>query len=197
MTDAFTEGTKSRLYAMARHFFKRFSVRIPEKEHPWYLKPFEYVVSHPVYWSSSRRSVCGGLFIGIFVGFLPIPGQTVVAVLSALALRVNVPIAAIVIWISNPLTFVPIFYLAYKIGAIVLNVPTQPFPEEIDAAWLAQETALVIKPLFVGSVMMGLSMASMVYLLVSAIGHITTVRRYRKRHTRSVGSIRGGKQTET
>lgn len=178
---------------MPRRFFQRFSVRFPENEHPWYLKPFDYVIAHPVYWSSSRRSVCGGLWIGIFVGLLPIPGQTIVAVLTALLLRVNIPISAIFVWISNPLTFLPIFYLAYKIGAIVLNVPTEPFPSEIDMHWLAAQTASVIKPLFVGSILMGLSVSSVVYLLVSAIWHILTVKRYRKRHTRSVGSIRGGR----
>ena len=181
---------------MPRRFFKRFSVRFPEKEHPWYLKPFDYIIAHPVYWSTSRRAVCGGLWIGLFVGLLPIPGQTIVSVLLALLLRVNVPLAALVIWISNPLTFVPIFYLAYKIGAIVLNVPTEPFPDEIYLGWLAQQTATVIKPLFVGSLLMGLSISSMVYLVVSAVWHIATIRRYRKRHARTVGSIRGGRQIE-
>lgn len=177
---------------MPRRFFKRFSTGFLEKEHPWYLKPFEYILAHPVYFSTSRRSVCGALWLGIFVGLLPIPGQTLVVVLSALILRVNVPISAIVIWISNPLTFVPIFYLAYKIGAIVLNVPTVPFPHGIDPAWLAQQTAAVIKPLFVGSVLMGLSISSVTYMLVSTIWHVQTVSRYRKRHIRNVGSIRGG-----
>jgi uncharacterized protein (DUF2062 family) len=123
---------------------------------------------------------------------LPIPGQTIVAVLGALAMRVNMPIAALTIWISNPLTFVPIFYLAYRIGAIVLNMPTEPFPSEFDFHWLVEQTGMLWKPLMVGSLIMGASLSSITYLLVSAIWHIATIQRYRKRHRRDVGSIRGG-----
>ena len=179
---------------MPRRFFKRVSTRFREnnKEHPWYLRPFEYILAHPVYFSASRRSVCGGLWLGLFVGMLPIPGQTIVAVLGALAMRVNLPVAAITIWVSNPLTFVPIFYLAYRIGAIVLNMPMEPFPAEFDFDWLVEQTGMLWKPLMAGSLIMGASLSSITYLLVSAIWHIATIQRYRKRHRRDIGSIRGG-----
>ncbi|MEE8307405.1 MAG: DUF2062 domain-containing protein [Gammaproteobacteria bacterium] len=98
---------------MPRRFFTNVSTRFKKKrEHPWYLKPFDYVLAHPVYFSTTRRAVGGALWIGLFVGLLPIPGQTLVAVLAALWMRVNMPVAVITIWVSNPVTFVPIFYLA-------------------------------------------------------------------------------------
>ncbi len=59
------------------------------------------------------------------IGLLPIPGQTILAVLGALLLRVNLPVAAISVWITNPITFAPIFYLAYKIGAALLDLPIE------------------------------------------------------------------------
>ena len=180
---------------MPRRFFTNVSARFKKKqEHPWYLKPFEYVLAHPVYFSATRRSVGGGLWIGLFVGLLPIPGQTVVAVLGALWLRVNVPVAAITIWVSNPITFVPIFYLAYRIGAVLLDMPTEPAPAEATVAWLTQEVALRWRPLALGSLIMALSVSSIAYLVVSAIWHISTISRYRRRHTRSIGSIHGGKK---
>ena len=179
---------------MPRKFFTRFSTRYrKKKDHPWYLRPFEYILAHPAYFSATRRSVGGGLWVGVFIGLLPIPGQTILAVIGAILLRVNVPIAAVTVWISNPITFVPIFYLAYRIGAIILDIPIEAFPDELSWTWLSEEITLRWKPLALGSLIMALLVSSTVYLLVSVAWHVSTIRRYRQRHSRSVGSIRGGK----
>jgi len=164
-----------------------------KKDHPWYLRPFDYVLAHPVYFSATRRGVGGGLWLGLFVGLLPIPGQTIIAVLAAILLRVNVPVAAISIWISNPITFVPIFYLAYKIGAALLDIPIEAVPAEATWDWVTDEIALRWKPLFVGSLFLAVSVASTAYLIFSIVWHISTVHRYRRRHSRDIGSIKGGK----
>jgi len=182
---------------MPRRFFTRFSQDFRrKKEHPWFLKPFDYVLSHPVYFSTTRRGVGGGLWIGLFVGLLPIPGQTIVAVLSALLLRVNLPVAAITIWISNPITFVPIFYLAYRIGAALLDIPVESIPAEPSVDWVTTELAQRWRPLMLGSLIMAVSVASTVYLLFSVVWHISTVSRYRRRHQRDVGSIKGGRSRD-
>lgn len=183
---------------MPRKFFTRLSTRYrKKKDHPWYLRPFEYILAHPAYFAASRRSIGGGLWVGIFIGLLPIPGQTVLAVIGSILLRVNVPVAAVTVWISNPITFVPIFYLAYRIGAILLNIPTEAFPEEMTLAWLSEEITLRWKPLALGSIIMALSVSSTVYLLVSAGWHVSTIRRYRRRHSRSIGGIHGGKKDDS
>ena len=180
---------------MPRKFFTQVSRRFRmKKEQPWYLRPFNYVLTHPVYFSATRRGVGGGLWVGLLVGLLPIPGQTIVAVLGALLLRVNLPVAAITVWISNPVTFVPIFYLAYKIGAALLNLPIEAVPAQLSWAWLTEGIALRLKPLFLGSLIMAISVASTAYLLFSAIWHVSTLYRYRRRHQRNVGSIKGGKK---
>jgi uncharacterized protein (DUF2062 family) len=179
---------------MPRRFFTRVSKRYRQNQnHPWFLRPFDYILSHPVYFSATRRGVGGGLWLGLFVGLLPIPGQTLVAVLGALLLRVNVPVAAITIWISNPITFVPIFYLAYKIGAALLDIPIEAVPAELSWAWLSEEIFIRWKPLIYGSLIMAVSVASTAYLLFSVAWHVSTVSRYRRRHQRDVGSIHGGK----
>jgi uncharacterized protein (DUF2062 family) len=179
---------------MPRRFFTRISSRFWKKEKPppWYLKPFEYILSHPVYFSATRRAVGGGIWIGLFIGLLPIPGQTLLAVLGALWLRVNLPVSALFVWVSNPITFVPIFYLAYRIGALLLNIPTEALPEDPTWAWVTEELTLRWRPLAYGSLLLALSVSSMAYLLISAVWHVSTIRRYRKRHHRDVGSIKGG-----
>ena len=161
------------------------------------MRPFDYALAHPTYFATSRRSVCGGLWIGLFFGLLPIPGQTALAIVVALLARVNVPVAAITVWISNPLTFVPIFYFAYRIGTILLDMPTEPMPVEFTMDWLSAELAMRAKPLFYGSFIIAVSVASTAYLALTAIWHISTLHRYRSRHTRSVGAIRGGKKRDS
>ena len=168
---------------MPRRFFKRITARFQQgKNQHSIIRPLEFVLAHPVYFSPTRRSVGGGLWIGLFLGLLPIPAQTVLAILGAVWLRVNVPVAAIAVWISNPLTFVPIFYLAYKIGAVLLDIPPETFPTELSWAWLSEEIALRCKPLALGSFIMATSVSSTVYLVVSAVWHISTLHRYRHRH---------------
>lgn len=170
---------------MPRRFFSRLSRRYSQKkEYSWYLKPFEFLLSHPIYFSASRRAVSGGIALGLFLGLLPIPAQTLLAISGALLLRVNLPLAALAVWISNPLTFVPLFYFAYRIGAVLLDIPVESIPPEPSIHWVGEEIALIWRPLLYGSILIATSAASIAYLGISMLWHVLTLRRYRKRHIR-------------
>ena len=58
----------------------------------------------PELWHLTRHSTAGGLSVGLFMAFMPIPFQMLLAAPAAILLRVNLPIAAVSVWISNPLT---------------------------------------------------------------------------------------------
>lgn len=73
-------------------------------------------------WHINRRSVARGVACGLLVCFLPIPGQTILAVLLALLFCGNVPVAILATWASNPFTFVPLNFLIYQVGAWVLGL---------------------------------------------------------------------------
>jgi len=168
---------------MPRRFFSRLSRRYdPKKKYPWYLRPFEFLLTHPVYFSAGRRAVSGGIALGLFLGLLPIPAQTLLAIVGALLLRVNLPLAALSVWVSNPLTIFPLFYFAYRIGAVLLDIPVEFIPPEPSLAWLREEFALLWRPLLYGSLLIATSAASIAYLSISATWHIVTLRRYRQRH---------------
>ena len=180
---------------MPRRFFRRLSVRYKQKDQPWYLRPFRFVLTHPVYFSTNRKSVAGGLWVGLFIAFLPMPGHMIVAILSALMLRVNIPVAAAAVWVTNPLTVVPIFYLAYRLGCAVMNVPVQSFPEEFSWNWMTTELIANWKPLWFGSVILATSISSAAYVLINVVWRISTTYRYRRRHLfrRSSGTFGVGK----
>src|SRR6476620_12793661 len=147
---------------MPRKLFKKF---LPSHES---IKQNRYVaclgprIQHPNLWHLNRRGVAGGVAAGMFAGLIPgsNPVQFLAASLLAIAFRVNLPIAVGVTLYSNPLTILPLYYAAFKLGQLALFQGTAEFPsialdlegkgfrQWIPAAldWLAS----VGKPLLVG-----------------------------------------------
>jgi uncharacterized protein (DUF2062 family) len=85
------------------------------------LRPFAHRLAHPLLWHFNRRSIARGVALGLFAGFLIPLGQTPVAAALALSARANVIIAAFATFVTNPLTFPPIYFAAYKLGSQMLG----------------------------------------------------------------------------
>ena len=79
-------------------------------------------------WVFNRSSVSTAVGIGIFCAFLPMPFETVVAIFLAIMWRANLPVSITVVWISNPVTWVPLYTPCYLLGARVLQL--EPIPLE-------------------------------------------------------------------
>ena len=71
-----------------------------------WIKPFGTRILHSEFWRFTRRSVPRGVAMGMFVGvFFLIPGvQIIGAALFCLPVRGNIPIAAGMTFLTNPLT---------------------------------------------------------------------------------------------
>ena len=70
--------------------------------------------------SPSQRGL--GLGVGIFSGCFPFFGlQTLMGVFLAKIFKGNSIFAALGTWISNPFTYVPLYYLNYRLGSLLLN----------------------------------------------------------------------------
>ena len=70
--------------------------------------------------SSSQRAL--GFGLGIFSGCFPFFGlQTLMGVFLAKIFKGNRILAAVGTWISNPFTYVPLYYFNYKVGSLLLN----------------------------------------------------------------------------
>ncbi len=173
-------------YRMPRKFFRRLSApyRGNQDNAAWYLRPFRVVLAHPVYFSINRRSITGGLALGVFVGFMPFLGHTPVVVLAAILLRVNLPVAVVATWIANPLTYGPILYGEYLLGAYLLRLP--PAGLSLDMHWQALVTGLAgaWKPLWLGALVAGVLAAGTAYLLSNAGWRFMTRWRLRRRGER-------------
>ncbi len=165
---------------MPRQFFRRVSREYRRKEPPRYLRSLHRLVEHPTYFAVNRRSVAGGVALGLLVGLMPIPGHVPVVLVSGLMVRVNLAVAALMIWISNPLTYGPIFYAEYRIGAFILRLPPGP-PFEFSWDGLTTGLGQVWQPLLLGSVLLGAAVAGGGYFAVSWLWQWSARRRYRRR----------------
>ena len=73
--------------------------------------------------SPSQRAL--GFAVGIFSGCFPFFGlQTLMGVFLAKILNGNSILAAVGTWISNPFTYVPLYYFNYRVGSLLLNKDT-------------------------------------------------------------------------
>jgi uncharacterized protein (DUF2062 family) len=102
------------------------------------LRPFAHLFAHPSLWHLNRRSVPRGLALGVFVSFILPVGQFALAALLAVPLRANVPLSAAATLVSNPLTFGPIYYAAYKTGEFLLRAPAPDETRQAATSYAAQ-----------------------------------------------------------
>ncbi len=62
-----------------------------------------------------------GLSLGLAVAMLPpAPIQTLLATTLAILCRANIPLAVAAVWVSNPLTWLPLLHLQENLGESVL-----------------------------------------------------------------------------
>lgn len=147
---------------------------------------------HPRLWHVSRRGVALGMALGLFFGLLIPLAQIPLSAAAAVALRANVPAAVASTLVTNPLTFGPIYYAAWRLGNAILDEPTEaPFtPAEINADAPADESwwetarrrlAGVGKPLLLGLAILSTAVGIVTYVVVSAVWALAVMGRRRRR----------------
>lgn len=185
---------------MPRKFFRKYLPSHRSIRENRYLRFFGAALQHHNLWHLHRRSVAGGVAIGLFCGLVPGPLQMLSAVLCAIVFRANLPVAAVVTLYTNPLTILPLYYVAYKLGLLVTGsdsaAPPQldlhffdlPVMEWIPA--IAHWLALMGKPFAVGLVLLALILALAGYVLVLGAWRLLVVLSWRKRRRLRMPSAR-------
>ena len=146
------------------------------------LGPVRHLLLKPELWHLHRRSASGAVFIGLFCAFLPIPvGQMVVAGLLAVVARCNVPIAIALVWVTNPITFAPMYYFAYKLGAWLLGMEPAHLEWELSWQWFAQQLAQIWWPLTLGCLACGWISGLTGAVVARLMWRMHIIRRWRQR----------------
>lgn len=150
---------------------------------------FGRLMHAPNLWHLNRHSVAWGVSIGLFMAFVPVPFQMLLAGAAAILMNANLPVSIVVVWVSNPLTVAPLFYAAYKTGASMLGTQPESIRFEISLDWLTTRLAEVWEPLLLGCFVLGTASALLGHLAVKTIWRIHVVQSWRTRHRRGLERI--------
>ncbi len=141
-------------------------------------------IYEPNLWHITRYSASMAFFVGLFVCFLPLPGQMIISALLAVALRCNLPISVGLVWITNPLTMPAIYYLAYRVGAALLGTEVQSLTFEISWEWAQESLRGIWLPFILGCLICGLMSGALGYFVISMLWRWQVSRRWRRRKER-------------
>ncbi|MDX8378822.1 MAG: DUF2062 domain-containing protein [Gallionella sp.] len=179
-----------------RKFLSRFLPHHESVKNNRWLKPFGDWLHHPDLWHLHRRSVAGGVAVGMFCGLVPGPLQMLSATLLAVIFRVNLPVSLFTTLYTNPLTIVPLYMLAYQIGAWVSGLhnglPLAPlvFPTLHWTNWLSEIGGWLMalgQPVLIGLPLLAVILAIAGYLVVRLAWRVGVVLKWRSRKQRRLG----------
>jgi hypothetical protein len=133
-------------------------------------------------WSLNRRTVSGGVGLGLFIAFVPVPLQMVVAAVVAVAARVNLPIAVAMVLVTNPLTVPPLYWVAYKVGAVMLQRPPLGLDGIPGLFWFLDAIGQIWQPLLLGLFISGAVAGAVGDASVRLLWRVEVSRRWARRH---------------
>src|ERR1035437_2932709 len=139
-----------------RKFLHQFLPHHETVKNSRWLKPFGSWLHQPNLWHLHRRSVAGGVAVGLCCGLIPGPLQMIAAALLAVLLRVNLPVAVFATLYTNPFTILPLYALAYELGSrvsgahhtLVLTLPELHWDSWLSELW--QWFEALGKPILIG-----------------------------------------------
>ncbi len=142
----------------------------------------------PSLWHLNRRSVAKAFAIGLFCTWLPIPFQTIVAGFLAIVFCANLPLAVILVFISNPITMPAMFYFAYRLGASLMGIHPEAINFTFSLEWLNHMIGSIWQPLLLGSLVLGSVSSALGYVLVRILWRLHIVQRWERRKAHAKAS---------
>jgi len=146
------------------------------------MRLFGDLLHDPYLWHIDRNTVSKAVALGLFVAFIPMPFQMLLAAALAIMLRVNLPVAVAMVWISNPLTMPPLFYAAYKLGSFIMGTGAQSFHMELSLDWLLHGLGAIWQPFLLGCLVMGIVCAIVGYCVTHILWRLDISDRWKNKH---------------
>jgi uncharacterized protein (DUF2062 family) len=142
----------------------------------------------------SPEYLARGLAAGVFAGLFPLFGfQTLIGIAIAVPLNGHKLMAAAGTWISNPLTYAPLFFWNFYLGKWLLNSQISFQPESLES----MEQFLQLSTEFMGNMMVGSAVMGLICSVVSyfvglkAIAWLYNQRRQNRRRSQVKRPTRG------
>lgn len=170
---------------MPRRILKKITPHPSTRHERWYLRLFGARMTDPRLWSLQRRSVTAAFAAGLAICFVPLPVHLPLAVLVAILLRVNVPTILATVFLVNPLTVVPVYYTAYRVGTAVLGLEQQRFAFRFSFDWLQHGLGPMWKPFLLGCFLCSTIAASVGWISLEWLWRWRVRMKYRSRRETS------------
>ncbi|ORU90348.1 MAG: ATP-binding protein [Cycloclasticus sp. symbiont of Poecilosclerida sp. M] len=154
------------------------------KEHK-HLQVFGSLLHNQNLWHLNRRSFAGAIAVGLFVAFIPLPTQMVIAAAAAIVLHVNLPVSVATVWVTNPVTMPPIFFSAYWIGAWILDTPMDTDGFLFTFESIMESLSNNWQPFLLGCFIMGCLCSTIGYALARGFWRFIIVKKWRLKKTRN------------
>lgn len=138
----------------------------------------------PNLWHLNRRSVATAFAVGLMVAWIPVPGQMIIAAVFALYFRANLPISVALVWVTNPLTILPMFYFAYRLGLWMLNQPSPTADFEFSIGGVTAELSNISEPFLIGCLILGIASSLIGYFGMCLFWRWHVVKQWRARYER-------------
>lgn len=151
-----------------------------------WMQPFAPLFDKPYFWTLNRRQAALSVAVGMFCGLMPGPTQMLSALIAAYFLRTNLPVAVFSTLYTNPLTYMPLYYAAYRLGTAALGIKAgeMVFPDwQSSGFWTSLGEWLLGagKPLLLGVPLLGTCLAIAGYIAVLLVWRWRTTRQWKNR----------------
>ena len=151
-----------------------------------YLAPIAHRFLRSELWRFTRRSVPRGAALGLFAAFIIPLGQIFLAAFLALPARANVPVAAVITFVTNPFTVPFWLVVANRVGRFTLNADPDTMGSAkaaLEQGWWTEfgwwlQTAGVTA---FGFVVLSIVSAAVGYLLSSFLWRFVVARKWDRR----------------
>ncbi len=146
-----------------------------------HLQIFGTLLHNANLWHLNRRSASGAFAVGLFMAFVPVPFQMVLAAAGAIAFQVNLPLSVALVWITNPVTMPAIFYFSYLVGTWLIGAPEGDFHFELTIDWLINGLGAIWEPFLLGCFVCGSIASITAYILIRLLWRWNVVKQWEKR----------------
>ena len=146
---------------MIRQFFRKIADKKDKFDH--LLEKYNLPRA---YFNFNRKMVTRGILVGLFWGFIPMPMQMAGVMATTPFFRFNVPIGLATVWLSNPVTYPPLWYLEYKTGNLLLGRDGL-HDIALTMEWFQNHWDDIVVPLYVGTAFYSTVVSYLIYLLLN------------------------------
>ncbi len=162
---------------MPRRIFVKVRPFATRMRDSWYFRILGPRITDSRLWSVNRRAITMAFGAAIAISFIPLPAHLLFGLVAAMIWRLNVPTMLATLLLMNPFTAVPIYYAAYRVGALLVGQPAGNFTFELSWAWLQTGLGTIWKPFLVGCLVCSVVGGYLAYRLLELIWRISTVNR--------------------